>query len=133
MQHPRELRTLLDDPDINISPRMRTLISDMADELDKLNVRIGTFDAEIKGLTQSDPAMKRLTEIPGVGPMTASALVAAIGDGQAFGKGRDRSAWLGLVPRQISTGGKVPQKRQLSVAFSASPEFVLMDSGTPDS
>lgn len=102
----RSVRALLDNPDIDISVRMRTLISDMMDELDKLNARIGAFDAEIKELTQSDPAMKRLTEIPGVGPMTASALVAAIGDGQAFAKGRDLSAWLGLVPRQISTGGK---------------------------
>ena len=50
--------------------------------------------------------MKRLTEIPGVGLMIASALVAAVGDGRIFAKGRDLSAWLGLVPRQISTGGK---------------------------
>lgn len=50
--------------------------------------------------------MKRLGEIPGVGPMIASALVAAIGDGKTFGRGRDLSAWLGLVPRQVSTDGK---------------------------
>jgi transposase len=97
---------LLNDPEVEISGRMRTLIADMAAELDELNVRIGAFDAEIKELAQSDPVMKRLTEIPGVGPMIASALVAAIGDGQAFAKGRDLSAWLGLVPRQVSTGGK---------------------------
>ena len=65
---------------------MRTLISDMMDELDKLNARIGAFDAEIKELVQSDPVLKRLTEKPGVRPMIASALVSAIGNGQAFAK-----------------------------------------------
>lgn len=78
----------------------------MAAELDELNSRITAFDSEVKELSQRDPAMKRLTEIPGVGPLIASALVAAIGDGKAFARGRDLSAWLGLVPRQVSTGGK---------------------------
>lgn len=89
-----------------ISPRIYELIADMATELDQLNSRVAAFDTEIKVLAGRDPAMKKLSEIPGVGPMIASALVAAIGDGRAFAKGRDLSAWLGLVPRQVSTGGK---------------------------
>jgi len=50
--------------------------------------------------------MCRLMEIPGIGPTIATALVAAVGRGESFGKGRDLAAWLGLVPRQITTGGK---------------------------
>lgn len=78
----------------------------MAVELSQLNQMIRAFDQELIVLCRSDPDMRRLMEIPGVGPTIASALVAAIGDGSAFKKGRDLSAWLGLVPRQISTGGK---------------------------
>ena len=101
----RALQKFLEDQSADISPRMRDLIADMAVELDELNSRVVAFDHEIKKLSQKDPDMKRLTEIPGIGPIIASALVAAIGDGQAFAKGRDLSAWLGLVPRQLSTGG----------------------------
>jgi transposase len=102
----RTLRTFLTSGSEEVSPRIQALIADMATELEELNERIAAFDAEIKALAQADPVMRRLLEIPGVGPMIASALVAAIGDGRAFAKGRDLSAWLGLVPRQISTGGK---------------------------
>jgi transposase len=102
----KALRQMLEVDSEDISPRIQALIADMACELDELNARVIAFDCEIKELSQSDPAMKRLTEIPGVGPIIASALVAAIGDGEAFAKGRDLSAWLGLVPRQVSTGGK---------------------------
>lgn len=102
----RALRQILEESGEDISSRIHALIMDMAAELDELNARIAAFDCEVKELSQCDPAMKRLTEIPGVGPMIASALVAAIGDGKAFARGRDLSAWLGLVPRQVSTGGK---------------------------
>lgn len=102
----RALCRILEESHMDISSRIQTLLTDMADELDDLNSRIAAFDCEIKALSQRDPAMKRLTEIPGVGPMIARALVAAIGDGEAFAKGRDLSAWLGLVPRQVTTGGK---------------------------
>ena len=89
-----------------LGARMTLLVSDMAAELSQLNQKIRAFDQEMIALCRSDPDMRRLMEIPGVGPTIASALVAAIGDGSAFKKGRDLSAWLGLVPRQISTGGK---------------------------
>jgi transposase len=102
----RSLRAFLTGGSKEVSPRIHALIADMTTELEELNGRIAAFDSEIKKLAQKDPAMRRLTEIPGIGPMIASALVAAVGDGQAFAKGRDLSAWLGLVPRQVSTGGK---------------------------
>ena len=106
----RALQQIVAEGDVDIGPRIQELIQeliqDMAAELGDLNKRIAAFDAEIKELARSEPDMKRLAEIPGVGPMIASALVAAIGDGKTFGRGRDLSAWLGLVPRQVSTGGK---------------------------
>jgi transposase len=57
-------------------------------------------------MARNDPAARRLATIPGIGVLNATALVAAIGDGRTFSRGRDLSAWLGLVPRQASTGGK---------------------------
>lgn len=97
---------ILEDPASDLSPRIVLLIEDMISELAVNNGRIADFDAEMKALASTDEDMKRLTAIPGIGPMIASALVAAIGDGRAFAKARDLSAWLGLVPRQITTGGR---------------------------
>ena len=85
---------------------MILLLSDMASELHVINERIAAIDDEVKALAQSDADMRRLMEIPGIGPTIATALVAAVGTGSSFGKGRDLAAWLGLVPRQITTGGK---------------------------
>ena len=90
----------------DLSRRMLMLLSDMASELDVINDRIAAIDVEIKALTKAHADMQRLMDIPGVGPTIATALVAANGTGTSFGKGRDLAAWLGLVPRQITTGGK---------------------------
>ena len=101
----KALRTIVLDENVDLSPRIELLIRDLAGELDTVNDQIAKFDAEIKTIAQQDADMRRLTEIPGIGPMIASALVAAIGDARTFNKARDLSAWLGLVPRQITTGG----------------------------
>jgi transposase len=61
---------------------------------------------DIERICASDAACQRLQQIPGIGPLVGSALVAAIGNGAAFRRGRDLSAWLSLVPKQYSTGGK---------------------------
>lgn len=82
------------------------MLSDMMAELATINDRVEAIDTEIKALAKADADMQRLMEIPGVGPTIASALVAAVGTGSSFAKGRDLAAWLGLVPRQITTGGK---------------------------
>lgn len=71
-----------------------------------MEIAVLGLDAEIRAHARRDAAMRRLMEIPGVGPTIATALVAAIGDGSSFNRARDLSAWLGLVPRQITTGGK---------------------------
>lgn len=90
----------------DLSPRMRLLVTDMASELGVINDRVTVIDAEIKALARTDADMQRLMEIPGIGPTIATALVAAVGTGSSFDKGRDLAAWLGLVPRQATTGGK---------------------------
>jgi transposase len=61
---------------------------------------------KIKTLATSNPAAKRLQQIPGIGPIIATALICAIGEGKQFQRGRDMAAWLGLTPRQHSSGGK---------------------------
>lgn len=102
----KELIRLTAEGTDDLSRRMLTLLSDMASELSVVNDRISAIDAEIRVLAKTDADMQRLMEIPGVGPTIATALVAAVGTGSSFGKGRDLAAWLGLVPRQITTGGK---------------------------
>ena len=64
------------------------------------------FDEQLAGVARQTPACRRLMEIPGIGVLTATALVAAVGDAGEFRNGREMSAWLGLVPRQHSTGGR---------------------------
>jgi transposase len=89
-----------------LSPRIRILVADLVEEWARLDIRIKAFDAEFVAIARADPAMRRLSTVPGIGPINATALVAAVGDAEAFGKGRDLAAWLGLVPRQATTGGK---------------------------
>lgn len=87
-------------------PGMVRILSDMAAELAEINERVASLDAEIRAHARHDADMQRLMEIPGVDPTIATALVTAIGDGSSFNRARDLSAWLGLVPIQITTGGK---------------------------
>ena len=75
-------------------------------ELEQLATRIEEMDRVIQNSARENEACQRLTEIPGVGPVTATALIAAVGNGSAFGKGRDLSAWMGIAPGEYSTGGK---------------------------
>jgi transposase len=102
----REFRQLLHDDDRCLMPGIVHMLSEMAVELADVNDRIADLDAQILAHARRDADMQRLMEIPGVGPTIATALVAAIGDGSSFVRARDLSAWPGLVPRQITTGGK---------------------------
>jgi transposase len=85
---------------------MVQVIAGLSGDLRHLNERLDEVTAEIKTLAKADDACQRLMTVPGIGPIIASAMVSAVGDGAAFGKGRDFAAWLGLVPRQMSTGGR---------------------------
>ena len=87
-----------------LTPRMVHMIEGLATDLHHLDERLDALTAEIEALAGSDEACRRLMTIPGIGPIIAGAMVATIGDGSAFRRGRDFGAWLGLVQRQISTG-----------------------------
>jgi transposase len=100
------LPTLLSQRTDVLSPRMIHLIEDLAGDWHRLDERIDAITGDITALARQDVGCQRLMGIPGVGVITASAMVAAIGTGAAFAKGRDFAAWLGLVPKQISTGGR---------------------------
>jgi transposase len=89
-----------------LSGEMRELLSEMSQWLRTLEQRIASCEARITQKFKHDERCVRLAEVPGVGPLTATALVAAVGNAQRFKNGRELSAYLGLVPRQHSSGGK---------------------------
>lgn len=86
--------------------RLRELMIEMRAEWAFLDRRIDAFDLEFAQLARTDDVARRLTSIPGIGALNATALVAAVGRAEAFDQARDLGAWLGLVPRQHTTGGK---------------------------
>src|SRR5215470_944717 len=107
-----------------LSGRMVHVIEDLAADWRRLDERIQGLSGEIEIVASQDPGCQRLMSVPGIGPIVSSAIVAAIGKGDGFGKGRDFAAWLGLVPKQISTGdrtilGKISKRgnRYLRVLF----------------
>jgi transposase len=85
---------------------MRSLVARLASELKQLEVQIAEIDAMIAGKADDHEACQRLMAIPGIGPITATAIVSAVGNGAEFRKGRGFSSWLGLTPAEYSTGGK---------------------------
>ena len=85
---------------------MRSLLDDMRAEWRDLDRRISALDQEFAKYARSNQATKRLMTVPGIGPLTATALVAAVNDAATFCTARDLAAWLGLVPKQQTTGGK---------------------------
>jgi transposase len=100
------LPRIVDDPSNDLSPTMRRLLHDLFDDLKTLEKRIAAVTREIEALAAGDEKARRLMTVPGIGPISATALLAAVGNGQQFKKARDLAAWLGLVPKQYSTGGK---------------------------
>jgi transposase len=101
-----QLPTILADIEDTVSPRLFRLITSIAQQWRELELRIQEANEEISAIAIAEESCRRLQTIPGVGPLIATAMVAAIGNGSAFGKGRHFSAWLGLVPQQRSTGGQ---------------------------
>ena len=116
-----------------LSPRMVHVIEALAGDWRRLDERIESLSADIETLVQHDPACQRLMTVPGIGPIISSAMVAAIGRGEVFSKGRDFGAWLGLVPKQTSTGdrtilGRISKRgnRYLRVLFVQAAWVVLI-------
>jgi transposase len=115
-----------------LSPRVVRLIADLMQDWRRLDERIATVSAEIEALAQQDESCQRLITVPGVGPIISSAVVAAIGNGSGFKQGRDFGAWLGLVPKQESTGdrtilGKISKRgnKYLRTLFVQAAHVVL--------
>ena len=96
----------LEDVENGLSDRFRRLLNGLWGDLLALDTRVGELDREIALIAQSDPVAKRLQQLRGVGPIIATALVAAVGNGEQFANGRQMSAAFGLTPRQHSSGGK---------------------------
>jgi transposase len=128
-----ELPVILATPPDVLSHRMVQVIECLAGDWRRLDERIEYLSLEIETLARQDAGCGRLMSVPGIGPIISSAMVAAIGAGDAFSKGRDFAAWLGLVPRQISTGdrtilGKISKRgnRYLRVLFVQAAWVVLI-------
>jgi transposase len=103
----RELDAMLCEADgLAVSSRLRQLIKGMREEWRGLDRHIAAFDDEFAARAKTNEGVRRLATIPGIGALNATALAAAIGAGETFARGRDLAAWLGLAPRQITTGGK---------------------------
>ena len=100
------LPRILEDAELNLSGALRTLLSQLKLELDQMAMRIGEADAVLNKTARENADCQRLLAIPGLGPVTATALIAAIGNGAAFHNGRGFAAWMGIVPGEYSTGGK---------------------------
>src|SRR5260370_1337126 len=115
------------------SARMLRVIEELAGDWRRMDQRIDGLSGEIEALARQDQACSLLMTVPGIGPIVSSAMVAAIGTGDTFSKGRDFGAWLGLVPKQISTGdrtilGKISRRgnRYLRVLFVQAAWVVLV-------
>src|SRR5271169_5752195 len=116
-----------------LSSRMVRIIGDLVEDWAHLDERLERVTDEIEGLARSDVSCERLMTVPGIGPIIASAMVAAIGNGSAFARGRDFAAWLGLVPKQMSTGdrtilGRITKRgnRYLRMLFVQGARAILL-------
>jgi transposase len=102
----KQMPLLLEDADQTVISRMRELLDHLWQEWKQLNFDVDSISEEIETIAEKDAACQRLRQIPGGGPLVSTATVAAIGNGAVFRKGREFAAWLGVAPRQHSTGGK---------------------------
>lgn len=100
-----DLADALGNAENDLTDAFRKLLASLRTYLGELEGRIEQFNQEIEAIADQDDTTRRLMTIPGIGPLAATALVAATGDAHQFKRGRDLSAWLGLVPAQYSTGG----------------------------
>jgi len=101
-----DIPRILEDAENGLTPAMRRLVARLWEAFTEADARLKAASKEIEALAANDELARRLMMIPGVGALGATAMISAIGDPRRFKRGRDLSAWIGLVPRQYSTGGK---------------------------
>ncbi|OIR07156.1 transposase IS116/IS110/IS902 family protein [mine drainage metagenome] len=97
---------IIEDGENDLPGRFRLLIQRLVDHLKELDRQVSELEVQIQLWHRENEVSRKLAKVPGVGPMTASAMVASIGDARNFKNGRQLAAWLGIVPKQHSTGGK---------------------------
>lgn len=102
----RRIPEILEDADNLLPGLFRDLISRLLAHFNELQRQVLELETQIKAWHRESPASLKLAEVPGIGPITATAMVASVGNARSFANGRQLAAWLGLVPRQHSTGGK---------------------------
>ncbi|EAV40523.1 transposase IS116/IS110/IS902 [Stappia aggregata IAM 12614] len=124
---------ILKEREDEISPRMRTILIGLYGDWLWLDERIDTVSKEIEQISRTEENCVNVMTIPGIGPMISTAMVAAVGTGEAFERGRDFAAWVGLVPRQYSTGGRTVLgritkrgSRYLRMLFVQAAKVILM-------
>jgi transposase len=102
----QQLPSILEDADNALTMAARMIFADLQEQLIELDKQVTTYGDKIQAVHRSSEVSQRLSDVPGIGPITATAVLAALGDGKAFTSARQVAAWLGLVPRQDSSGGK---------------------------
>lgn len=102
----RSLAVIVGNDEDGLSGMIRSLMRELQAEMAEIDGRIATYDRRIREIFRASEQCLRLGKIEGIGPVTATALIAAVGDRTCFKNGRQFAAWLGLVPKQRSSGGR---------------------------
>jgi transposase len=102
-----EIAGILEDAGNELSTRSREIFAQLTEQFKVIDNQVAFYDREIEGLVKQDERCQQLMKIEGVGPVTASGVVAAVGDAKVFKRGRELAAWLGLVPKQRSSGNTI--------------------------
>lgn len=102
----KQVPEILEDGENGLPGAMRNLIERLTENLKEMDRQVKELEAQIQKWHRENEASRKLAEIPGLGPITASAIVATVGDAREFKNGRQLAAWMGLVPKQSSSGGK---------------------------
>ena len=112
------LTAMLDAQDTPLPPVLASALRALTQQVDALRTAIAALEEQIMAVAKNHPVMRRLAGIPGVGGLTAHAIVAAIGDGRQFGSARDFAAWCGLTPREHSSAAKGAARASVARATS---------------
>jgi transposase len=129
IQRVPELRTLIAAADVDIMPLARSALLMLATQIEAVNDRVLALEQRLMALHRASANSRRLATIPGIGPITATAIVATMSDAAQFGSARQFAAWIGLVPKQHSSGGR--ERMGGSQQAGASPARAWRQGGDP--